>query len=614
MTVIVAPDGSNQSDDLGQSVWVTLRRGLSSVPELRRGLGFTLALAVFSALGRLVVPLIIGRAIDKGFTDGRVDMAFITRLVGLGLVVVLMTTAAAQWSHYRLNVRAEQALAALRRSSVDRILRLSIQQHGDTRRGVLVARLTSDVETLSQFFSWGAVAWILDGTTIAVAAVAMLVVDVRLGLIAIVMSLPMLLVFRHLQKSLVEAYGSARLHVGDYLGRISEAVGASQLIRGYGATHEIRVSTRVAIAGRRDASIRAGKLSAILGVSSDVFGTAIVTVCLVVALRLGPASGLSAGAVVTFMLLVTRYLEPFGELAEVVDQTQLASSGMTRILDLIDLPDDVVRTLSPLTLPAGGLSVVLDEVSFSYPSRAETPDSFALRNLSLRIKIGETVAIVGATGSGKSTLAKLIVRTADPTSGTVQLGGVDIARVDPVELRRRVQLVPQEPFLFDTTIAENVAMAAVASTGELMSTDQVDAVLRDFGLGDWLDGMREGSLTRVGERGALLSAGERQLIALARSRVANPDVIVLDEATSSVDAVTENRLAETLQKLGEGRTTIVIAHRLTTVLRADRVVVLEAGRIVEAGTPSELSNRPDGVFAGLLKAWERAENSESTSS
>jgi ATP-binding cassette, subfamily B, bacterial len=612
------PDVEDEHGAVETPVVATMRRGMAAVPELRDGLGVTVALAAFNALGRLVVPIITGRAIDRGFKRGtaagalsiadRVDLDLIVRLVVIGLVAVLVTTFSGQLSRYRLNVRAEKALASLRRQSVARILRLSIHQHSEMRRGVLVARLTSDVETLSQFFSWGAVGWVLDTTIVVVVGVAMLAIDWRLALVAYVLSLPMLIAFAVLQARIVRAYGIARGYLGDYLGRVSEIVGAAALIRAYGAEHDMRVATYRAIDGRRRSYMRAGMMSSTLSVSSEGFSALIMSATLLYALHLGPGSGLTAGQVVTFALLVSRLVEPFGELAEIVDQTQLAASGMGRILDLIDLPDDVAPSETPLPLPSGGLSVRLVDVGFAYASRAfdQQREAFSLEQISLDIAAGETVAIVGPTGSGKSTLAKLIVRTADPTSGRVEVGGIDISHVDPAELRQRVQLVPQEPFLFNTTIAENVAMAARATSGRTMSPVDIDRVLDEVGLRDWLDTLDDGAGTVVGERGGLLSAGERQLVALARARAANPAVLVLDEATSSVDASTEARLASTIEALSEGRTTVVIAHRLTTVMRADRVIVVEAGRVVEVGTPAQLSERPGGVFAGLVAAWERA--------
>lgn len=225
-------------------------------------------------------------------------------------------------------------------------------------------------------------------------------------------------------------------------------------------------------------------------------------------------------------------------------------------------------------------------------------EHFSIEDLNLAIEPGTIVAIVGATGSGKSTLARLVVRTADPTGGHVRIGGVDVASIAFADLRRRVQLVPQDPFLFDTDIRQNLLYA-----NPTLTDDDLYEIFDELGIGDWIRNLPSGLATKVGERGALLSAGERQLIVLARTRAGNPDILVLDEATSSVDATTEARLAETILQLASGRTTLVIAHRLTTAARADRVIVMENGAVVEDGSPDELANRPDGHYARLWQAW-----------
>ena len=288
---------------------------------------------------------------------------------------------------------------------------------------------------------------------------------------------------------------------------------------------------------------------------------------------------------------------------------------MSRILNLVDLKADVAEPNKPQPLPAGPLGVQMSGVGFVYANveaigerdpadhiiSARTESGFALRDIDLHIAAGEKLAVVGSTGSGKSTLAKLIVRAADATVGSVTVGGVPVGLVAGDELRRRVQWVPQEPFLFNDTIANNITIANPA-----MDADALGSLMHQLGLAGWADRFPEGLATNVGERGSLLSAGERQLVALARARAAEPDLIVLDEATSSVDATTEAELAQALDALSAGRTSIVIAHRLTTVARSDRVAVVEDGRIVEIDTPAALAATPGSRYAAYVDAWERA--------
>lgn len=604
MTQFVTTD-----DDARKS---SLRRAWQGVPEFRIGWRTTLAFALVGALGRLVVPLLIRQAVDRGFRSGDVRVGYVGMLCGVGAVGLVVTSLASRTAIVRLGSTSERGLGVLRERIVQRLLGLSLQQHGELPRGVLVSRATSDVETLSEFFSWAAIAWITNAVVMTVVAVAMVLLDWRLAVLTFALSAAIVPFMRTMQRRLRAAHAEVREHVGRYLGQVAELVSAAPLIRAYRAEASVGASTVAASDRRRRASVRAGAQSAVLGIGNQFFEVAIVVAVIVFGLNRSGTSAISAGTLVGFVFLVSRFLEPLGELSEVVDQTQRAISGIDRILDLLDLPSDLAEPANPRPLPPQSLTIDFDAVGFRYPQRtpedtdAGTPSAghhepFALEHFELHIAATTTVAIVGATGSGKSTVARLIARTLDPTTGTVRVGGVPLTEVSSADLRRRLQLVPQEPFLFDTTIGANVALAHPGLDRAAQA-----AIFDDLGIGEWLRSLPLGLDTEVGERGALLSAGERQLVVLARTRASDPDVLVLDEATSSVDATTEARLAETIVHLASGRTTVVIAHRLTTAARADRVVVMRDGAIVEDGPPHELLRRDDGEYARLWSAWRAA--------
>jgi putative ABC transport system ATP-binding protein len=297
------------------------------------------------------------------------------------------------------------------------------------------------------------------------------------------------------------------------------------------------------------------------------------------------------------MFLTYRFLEPIAQFTEVIDQTQTAVAGLRRVLGILDTPIGPPPAANPIPLPAGQLGVVLHDVTFAYEPRDDEPPSSVLDSLTLAIPAGQHIALVGESGAGKTTIARLIARLADPTKGRITIGAVNLRHVANDDLRRRLTVVPQEPFLFADTIAYNLRFAKPDATEQ-----DLDDAVRRLELDDWVASLPLGLETEVGQRGQSLAAGERQMVALLRASLVNPDILILDEATSSVDALTEVRLARALRRLSEGRTTISIAHRLSTAARADRVVLLAYGRIVEDG-PHEVLMEREGEYRRMYDAW-----------
>jgi len=584
---------ADRSTETTESTWQTLRRGLALSPELRTGLAGTLALALVYMVGRVAVPVAVQRGIDHGIVGG-LDLNVISLTVAITAGVLVVTTACGYLMMRRLFTVSETALAGVRTRAFRHVHDLSMLHQQSERRGSLVSRVTSDVDQITQFLQWGGVILIVNLGQLLVTTAVMLAYSWQLTLVVLVAFAPAVLVIRQLQRRLAGAYGLVRQRTGTLLGAIGESVVGAPVIRAYGIAGRTARRLDTAIDGQRVAQQRAIRIS-IMGssVGELAAGLALAGV-VVVGVSLGVDRTLSVGQLTAFLFLVTLFIQPVQIATEVLNEAQNAIAGWRRVLDVLDVSPDVADPGEQgRELPPGPLDARFAGVTFAYPGGPPV-----LHDVTLDIPAKSRVAVVGETGSGKTTFAKLLTRLMDPTEGAVLLSGVDLRQVRFDSLRSRVVMVPQDGFLFDATVGENVRFARPDLTDERLT-----AAFGELGLADWLDGLPSGLDTPVGERGEALSVGERQLVALARAYVADPDLLVLDEATSAVDPATEVRLQRTLDAVTRGRTTLAIAHRLSTAQAADEVIVVDRGRIVQRGPHDELVRDTDSVYALLYASW-----------
>ena len=597
--------GQSAASERDVGAWQTVRRGLSLSPELRNGLAGTLVLALIATAGRAIVPVAVQRTIDDGIqASGGVDVAAVIRVVAFAAVAVVVTAGASGWMNYRLAAVVETALANLRVGAFAHIHDLSMLHQATQSRGSLVARVTSDVDEISRFMQWGGLNLITASGQFTVATLVMLAYSWQLTLIVLVVFVPFVLAARWFQVRLTRAYAIVRERVGELLAAIAETVVGAAVVRAYGVERRTQARLDERIERHRRAAVRAGSLSSLFSGTGEVFSAAATAAAVVGGVFLGVAGEVSAGTVVAFLFLITLFVDPVLIASEVVNEGQAAVAGWRRVLDVLDLEPDVTDPGDEgLLLPPGALSVTFRRVSFRYPrpgeAAREASGPSVLQGIDVEVGAGSRVAVVGETGSGKTTFAKLLTRLMDPTDGEIGVSGVPLRRVRFSSLRRRIVMVPQDGLLFDGSVAENVLMGRGSASDE-----DVTASFRELGLGEWVAELPDGIHTRVGERGNDLSVGERQLVALARVHLADPDLLVLDEATSAVDPATEVRLQRALIGLTSGRTTITIAHRLSTAESADEVLVFDRGRIVQRGRHDQLLAE-DGVYAHLHASWVR---------
>ncbi|RXR23849.1 ABC transporter ATP-binding protein [Oerskovia turbata] len=581
-------------------------------PEILQGVWITLLLAVAAALGRIVVPIAVQQTVDTGImAPGGPDTSRVTLLVGAAALVLVVAGLCSALVNVRLFRSTEAGLASLRVRAFRHVHDLSVLTQSTERRGALVSRVTSDVDTISLFVQWGGIMLLVSVLQIGAATILMAFYSWQLTLLVWACFVPLFLILRPAQKHVNGAYTALRERVGAMLGAISESVVGAETIRAYGVGERTGRRIDAAVESTRTGMVRAQKLVSAVFSSGVLVANLVLAAVVVVGTLLGIDGTITAGKLLAFLFLVQLFTGPVQMATEILNELQNAVAGWRRVLAVVETPIQVVdKGEGGVRSPRGPAHVTLEDVRFAYPDGPEV-----LHGVDLDFPARTSVAVVGATGSGKTTIAKLVTRLMDPTSGAVRLDGVDLRDLSAASLRERVVLVPQEGFLFDGTLAENIAYGVRDASGQggrptgetaaqaaARHAGRIDAAVAELGLSDWVADLPHGLGSAVGQRGEALSAGERQLVAIARAYLAGADLLVLDEATSAVDPATEVRIARALDSLTAGRSTITIAHRLSTAEAADLVVVVDAGHVVEVGPHAELA-AAGGVYASMHASW-----------
>ena len=551
--------------------------------------------AGLATLARLAGPLAVRAGIDQGIADGNKRAVTIAALIYLGLLVVQYVLSAI--SRYGISWVGERYLLRLRQIVFSHLIRMDMGFFSKSKSGVLVARMTSDIESLQEFAGDGAVMALTNALTVVGVAVAMLFIDWQMA-VAVYAIIGVLIVATVIfQRYASRAYGQVRERIGAVLAGLQEGIAGVRVVQAF--TQE---GTQASAFGRVNEDYYEANMAAARAISwyfpiiAFLRVVAIAAVLMIGGFRVIDGT-LSFGTIVAFLLYLDWFFQPLINLANVYNLLQSAMAALAKLFGLLDEEPAVADRTGAYdaAVPVKG-AVGFDAVSFGYAA-----DRPVVRGIDLEVPAGQRLAVVGETGAGKTTIAKLALRFYDPDAGSVSLDGADLRDLTESSRVDAIALIPQDGFLFEGTIGENIAFGAPEATNE-----DVWNVLRAMGIDDWVRALPDGLETEVRERGGRFSAGERQLVALARAFLADPAVIVLDEATSNLDPETELEVEGALRVLLAGRTAIVIAHRLKSAERADRVIMIDDGEIIADGTHEALVERSP-EYQHLVEVWERGQ-------
>jgi len=571
-----------------------LRRSLEFARPYKRWVYAALGYVTISTLCTVAGPLIVKFATDRGLSRG--SRAALDGAIVVYVVVVVINYVVGRQQYLAINQAGEGFLRDLRVRVFDRMQDQSMAFFDRNKAGVLIARMTADIESMGELIQWGLLQFISAGLLVVITLFVLAAISWQLMLVVLLV-LPVLVIssVRFQRRSNV-AYLDVRENIGHTLASLQEGIAGVRVIQAYDRQDEqVR---RFTATNRRLYSSHMHSVRISVGYFGLVEFVGIAAIALVVGVGgwLAHRDAVTVGTVAAFVLLLANLFDPVQQLSQLYNTVQAAAASLHKLYGIIDTVPDVAEHPHPVQLATTG-ELAAHDLSFTYDG-ANRP---ALSHLSLTIPHGERLALVGPTGAGKSTVAKLLSRLYDPTSGTVTYGDVDLRLASLASLRERIVVVPQEGFLFGGTVRDNIRIARPAA-----SDDDVAAALSSIGVLERFEELSEGLDTEVRERGSRLSAGERQLVSLARAALVDPAVLVLDEATSNLDPGTEAVVEHALEQLMTGRTVIVVAHRLSTVRRADRIAVIDHACLVELGSHDELVAL-GGRYAALADAWARSQ-------
>lgn len=539
-------------------------------------------------------PVLVRYGIDSGIRVNN-DSALNISVV-LYLLVAVLAYIFGRMQFLYLNRTGESFLRVLRLAVFRQMQRQSMAFYDRNKAGVLVARMTADIESMAELVQWGLLQFIAAGMLLVFSFFVLLTLSWQLTIVALLVMPVLIAASIKFQRDSNKAYLTVRERVGTNLSALQEGITTVRVIQAYAQEEETIAKftkSNRELFQSHEKSVRVSTWYFALIEFGGVFASALM---IGIGGWLVHRGEVTLGTVVAFTLLLSSLFDPVQQLSQLYNTVQSAGAALNKLFQILDAKPEVDEHPGAVVLPEVG-ELVVRGLTFAYATASKP----ALENVAITVGVGEKLALVGPTGAGKSTLAKLMARLYDPQEGVVSFGGVDLTMATMTSLRQRIVVVPQEGFLFNGTIRDNLRIAKSSATD-----GEIDSAIAAIGATEHFATLPDGLDTEVRERGSRLSAGERQLVALARAALIDPAVLVLDEATSNLDPGTEAEVEQALERLMSGRTVIVVAHRLSTVQRADHIAVIDAAKIAEYGTHGELLAK-QGRYAALALAWQKSQ-------